>query len=275
MTETSRRAFIGVTLAAALGLVGGMTRPAFSQQAELNPQLPTLFVVGDSTARNNANGARGWGEELAPFFDLTKINVANRAMAGRSSRTFIIEGRWERVLQEMKRGDIVLIQFGHNDTGPLDTGRARGSLPGTGEEKQEIKRPPDGTPETVLTYGAYLRKMIADTADKGATPILLSLTVRNLWKDGKVERGSGRFREWAMEVATARRVPFLDLTNLVADQYEQLGEEKVKPLFGPDYVHTSPAGAALNASIVVTGLLRLGPPAVTAYLSEKGKSQGR
>ena len=73
----------------------------------------------------------------------------------------------------------------------------------------------------------------------------------------------------------ARGPPFLDLTNLVADQYEQLGEEKVKPLFGPDYVHTSPAGAALNASIVVTGLLRLGPPAVTAYLSEKGKSQGR
>ena len=274
MTRASRRAFIDGTTAALLTLVCAATPPARSQQA-LNPQLPTLFVVGDSTARNTANGARGWGDEVAPFFDLTKINVANRAMAGRSSRSFITEGRWERVVQELKRGDVVLIQFGHNDSGPIDTGRARASLPGTGDEKQEIKQPPDGTPETVLTYGAYLRKMIADTQAKGATPILLSLTVRNLWKDGKVERGSGKFREWAMEVATARRVPFLDLTNLLADQYEQLGEEKVKPLFGPDYVHTSPAGAALNASLVVTGLLRLETPSMTAYLSEKGKSQGR
>src|SRR6185503_7303801 len=107
-----------------------LNRPLFFS----DPKLPTLFVIGDSTANNNANGARGWGDPFVGYFDPAKINVLNRARAGRSSRTFFAEGLWEKVLQEMKPGDFVLIEFGHNDGGPLDTGRARGSLFGTGEE---------------------------------------------------------------------------------------------------------------------------------------------
>lgn len=235
-----------------------------------NADLPTLFVVGDSTARNNVSGAKGWGDSIASYFDTTKINVINRARAGRSSRTFVTEELWSGVLKEMKKGDFVLIQFGHNDSGPVDTARARGSLPGTGEETQEVSLP-NGTKEVVHTYGWYLRKMINDTKAKEATPIVLSLTVRNIWKESKVERDPGRFGEWAADVAKVETVPFLDLTTIIADQYEKLGQEKVKEMFGPDYAHTSPAGADFNAACMVLGLKLLKHPLIN-FLAEKGNS---
>jgi rhamnogalacturonan acetylesterase len=239
-------------------------------QRPANPKLPTLFVVGDSTANNNANGARGWGDPFAAFFDTSKINVLNRARAGRSSRTFLTEGLWDKVLQDLKPGDFVLIQFGHNDGGPLDTGRARGSLPGLGEETQEVTMP-DGRKEVVHTFGWYNRKFIADVKAKGAKPVILSLTVRNIWQEGKVERGSGKFREWAEELARAEGLPFVDVTTIVADKYEALGEEKVKALFGPDHTHTSPAGAEFNAAAVVAGLKGLKGDPFKKYFSPRAK----
>src|SRR3954465_2014795 len=97
-----------------------------AQNAPLNPALPTVFIVGDSTARNQAD--LGWGDHVAHFFDTSRINIANPALAGRSSRTFIEEGAWDRALGEMKPGDYVLLQMGHNDGGALDGPKARGSL---------------------------------------------------------------------------------------------------------------------------------------------------
>ena len=242
--------------------------PAPPAQRPADPKLPTLFVVGDSTANNNANGGKGWGDPFAAFFDATKVNVLNRARAGRSSRTFLTEGLWEKVLQDLKAGDFVLIQFGHNDGGPLDTGRARGSLPGLGEETKEVTKP-DGSKEVVHTFGWYNRRFIADVKAKGATPIVLSLTVRNIWKEGRVERGSGRFRQWAEELARAEGVRFVDVTGIVADRYEALGEEKVRPLFGPDHTHTSPAGAEFNAAAVVAGLKGLKGDPFKQYFSPR------
>ena len=116
-----------VLIATASCLAAAQTSPPASSAAPRNSKLKTLFVVGDSTANNNANGARGWGDPFADYFDPAKLNVINRARAGRSSRTFITEGLWDKVLSELKPGDYVLIQFGHNDGGPLDSGRARGS----------------------------------------------------------------------------------------------------------------------------------------------------
>src|SRR5215471_6497039 len=146
--------------------------------AAATAQTPTVWVVGDSTA-NNAN-LRGWGDPFASYFDQQKAHTVNRAHAGRSSRTFITEGLWEKVRTELKPGDTVLIQFGHNDGGPPDKDRARGSLPGLGEESKEFTLP-NGARETVYTFGHYMRKMIADTKAAGAQPVVLSLTVRNIW----------------------------------------------------------------------------------------------
>ena len=244
-----------------------------SKQRAAAPNLPRLFVVGDSTANNNANGARGWGDPFVDYFDAEKINVLNRARGGRSSRTFITEGLWDKVLSEMKRGDFVLIQFGHNDAGAInDATRARGSLPGIGEETQEIDNLLTKKHEVVHTYGWYMRKMIADTKAKGATPIVLSLTVRNIWKEGHVERGPGKFGQWAAEVAKFEHVTFIDVTTLIAGRYEELGEEKVKELFATDHTHTSPSGAELNASLVVAGLKMLKDKPLDRYLSAKGKA---
>jgi len=182
----------------------------------------------------------------------------NRARAGRSSRTFITQGLWDNVVSEMKRGDLVLIQFGHNDAGAInDESRARGSLPGTGQETQEIDNLLTKEHEVVHTYGWYLRKMIADTKAKGAIPIVLSLTVRNIWKDGRVERGSGKFGQWANEVATSQHVMFVDVTKRIADKYEQFGEAKVKELFATDHTHTNAKGAEINALLILDELQRL------------------
>src|SRR5689334_21548693 len=101
--------------------------------------LPTIYIAGDSTANNLDR--KGWGDHLINYFDPSKINVANRATAGRSSRPFITEDRWKHIVSLLQPGDFVLIQFGHNDGAPLDTGRARGSLPGTGEETHDINKP--------------------------------------------------------------------------------------------------------------------------------------
>ena len=244
-----------------------------TEERAINPKLPTIFVVGDSTANNHANGGLGWGDPFIAYFDPNKVNVLNRARGGRSSRTFITEGLWDKVLAVMKKGDLVLIQFGHNDAGAInDATRARGSLPGTGEETQEIDNQLTKQHEVVHTYGWYMRKMIADTKARGATPIVLSLTVRNIWRDGHVERGPGRYGEWSAEIAKSQGVAFTDVTKLIADKYEQMGEEKVKIMFGPDHTHTSPAGAELNAARVVVGLKTIKGRPFKRYLSAKGRS---
>jgi lysophospholipase L1-like esterase len=252
---------------------GQNTDQAWStEQAAINPKLPIIFVVGDSTANNHANGGLGWGDPFINYFDLSRVNVLNRARGGRSSRTFVTEGLWDKVLGEMKKGDFVLIQFGHNDGGAInDASRARGSLPGLGEETQEIDNLLTKQHQVVHTYGWYMRKMIADVKTKGAIPIVLSLTVRNIWKDGHVERGPGKYGEWSAEIAESEHVMFMDLTKLIADKYEALGEAKVKDLFATDHTHTSPEGAELNASLVVVGLKRLRGQPLNRYLSTKGK----
>jgi rhamnogalacturonan acetylesterase len=219
-------------------------------------QTPTVFVAGDSTA-NNTNH-QGWGDPFADYFDSTKINVLNRARAGRSARTFLNEGLWGKIVDEMKPGDYVLIQFGHNDGSAPDQPPYRGDLPGTGPESKDLAMK-DGKVETIYTFGWYIRKFIDDTKAKGAHPIVVSLTVRNIWQDGRVERGSGHFSQWLQDVAEAEKVPFVDLTNIIADTYEKLGQDKVKDFFPVDHTHTSPAAADLNARLVVAGLIRRRP----------------
>ena len=83
-------------------------------------RLPRLFLIGDSTVRNNTAGQVGWGTPIAAFFDASRIKVENRALAGRSSRTFLTEGLWEKVLKDIQPGDYLLMQFGHNDGGGLE-----------------------------------------------------------------------------------------------------------------------------------------------------------
>ncbi len=234
--------------------------------------VPVIYIAGDSTAKNGV--ARGWGDHLAGHFDASKVKVDNRARAGRSSRTFLTEGLWDGIVSDLQPGDFVLIQFGHNDGGPLETGRARGSIPGIGYETRELT-PASSAIEIVHTYGWYLRRFIADTKEHGATPVVLSLTVRNIWRDGKVERGSGQFNDWARAVAESEGVSFADVTAVIADRYERLGETAVKGFFPEDHTHTTDEGAELNDACVVAALKQLRGNPFGPLLSAKGVEAGR
>ncbi|MFV0312807.1 MAG: SGNH/GDSL hydrolase family protein, partial [Dysgonomonas sp.] len=101
-----------------------------------------IFLIGDSTVKNGRGkgdgGQWGWGSFFQQFFDTTRISVENHALGGRSSRTFFTEDLWNKVLPGIRKGDYLFIQFGHNDGGPLNTGRARASLNGTGDESQVV-----------------------------------------------------------------------------------------------------------------------------------------
>lgn len=220
---------------------------------------PTLFLVGDSTVRTGTKGQKGWGDAVAAHFDGSKIKVANHAIGGRSSRTFITEGRWDKVLAAAKRGDYVLVQMGHNDAGPLDdAARARGSLRGIGEETKDIDNPATKKKETVHTYGWYLRKYARDAKAKGLSPIIVSPVPhcpREQVAAGTVEKNP--YVTWAEEVAKAEKVDFLHLNKLVMAKYSALTPADVKAKYftpGADNTHTSPAGAELNAACVAEGV---------------------
>jgi lysophospholipase L1-like esterase len=240
---------------------------ASAQSAGANQ--PTLFLVGDSTVRNGAgDGANkqwGWGEPIAAYFDPAKITVANRARGGRSSRTFLTEGLWDQILSTMKPGDFVLIQFGHNDGGPInDASRARGTIKGVGEETEEIDNLLTKKHEVVHSYGWYLRKYIADARAKGATPVICSPVPRKIWKEGRVVRD--QYARWAEEVAKAEKAGFINLNEIIARRYEAIGAEKVEPLFADEHTHTTLAGAELNAASVISGLKALKPdPLASCY----------
>src|SRR5687767_12099714 len=212
---------------------------------------PTLFLIGDSTVRTPTKGQMGWGDPIAEFFDPAKITVRNRALGGRSSRTFLSEGPWDKVLADVRPGDFVIMQFGHNDGGSLTSaprGVPRASIKGNGDESQEVDNPASNKKEVVRTYGWYLRKYIADTKGKGATAIVCSPIPRNMWKDGRVNRASTDYGKWAAEAAESGGAAFIDLNEIVAKRYEATGQQKVQELyFGEkDHTHTTAAGARVN-----------------------------
>ena len=276
-------AALAASVAGAVGCAGTSTpappAPASSTAAATaaapNPGRPSIFIAGNSTAARGAGDRQqGWGVPFADYFDTTKVNVVNRARGGRSSRTFVAEGLWERLIADVKAGDVVLIEFGHNDGGAInDSLRARGSIPGLGDDSVVIDNKLTKKREVVHSFGWYMRTMIAETKAKGATPVVLSLTVRNLWRDGQIERGSGRYGQWSAQLAREAGVKFIDLTNLAADSLQKLGPERTRAMYIQDYAHFNIDGATLHARTVVSALRGLRPsPVPRAWLSAKGDS---
>lgn len=237
-------------------------------------QKSTLFLIGDSTVRHGSKGMGdggrwGWGDIIAAYFDTTRIAVKNEALGGTSSRTFMNRGRWTAVLPQIKKGDYVIMQFGHNDSSPLDdSARARGTINGNGDETKEIYNPITKQKEVVHSYGWYIRKFISDIKAKGATPIVASLVPRNSWNNGKVNRSVNSYGQWAQQAAQQGGAYFVDLNRITADHYDQEGEAKVKATYfnTTDATHTIEAGARLNAQSVVEGLKELKNNPLRKYL---------
>ena len=240
---------------------------------------PVVFITGDSTVKNadkDENGMWGWGAVANTVFDETKIDIVNAAMAGRSCRSYMNEGRWDKVYNSLKPGDFVLIQFGHNDISPIDKPKYRGAIATAADtchvykmqaakedlSKQNVidqklkSNTQVGSYEVVFSFGWYLKKFIQDVREKGATPILVSLTPRNEWPNGKIERRNDTYGKWYREVAEATGVEFVDLHNITADFLDKKcgKKEKAMKYFNHDHTHTSLLGAKTNAQSVAKGL---------------------
>ena len=221
---------------------------------------PVVFLTGDSTVKNldsDEDGMWGWGAVASDIFDTRKITVANCAKAGRSCRTYLNEGRWDQVYNSIQPGDYVLIQFGHNDVGAIDSLKERAAITGTADTCHVYHLKSNGKYEVVYSFGWYLRKFINDVREKGGTPILVSLTPRHIWRDGHIERRNDTYGKWYREVVEQTGVEFVDLHNITADKYDKMGERRVAAFFNNDHTHSSLKGAKANAQSVRTGLRQI------------------
>ena len=228
---------------------------------------PALFLVGDSIMKTGTGdgeqGPWGWGSEIVSFFDAARIHVYNEAHGGRSSRSFIEESLWTSVLDRIRPGDFVILQFGHNDSANSQGHPNRATITGNGDETIQIGV---GTNRAIAhSYGWYIREYVSDAKARGATIIVCSPTPRNEWADGKIKRGFDGYARWAADAAKASGALFIDLNALAADRYDALGQEKAVDYFN-DHQHTKKIGASLNAECVVEGIKQLKDCALAKYL---------
>lgn len=244
---------------------------------------PMVFLCGDSTGKNadkDPDGMWGWGSQGYTVFDAKKCVFQNQAKAGRSTRTYLDEERWEEVYNSLEPGDFVLIQFGHNDIGGIDKQKERGVIATVDDTCHVYHMESNGKYKVIYSFGWYIRKMVRDAQEKGATPIILSFTPRNEWHQGKGEvrgtfypvdekankqyierRNDNYIPAWDKQIAEECGVAFVDVHNITADALDKLGKEKAAAYFNHDHTHTSLKGAQLNAQSVAKGLKAIKHPA--------------
>jgi lysophospholipase L1-like esterase len=175
---------------------------------------PTLYLVGDSTMANKPvippNAERGWGQMLPAFFKDT-IRIENHAMNGRSTKSFMEEGRWTAITNKLKSGDWVIIQFGHND-----------------EKKEDPKR----FTEPFGSFKTNLARYIHEAQAHGARPILATPVARRSFDaDGKLKDTHGDYVPALRDVATEQKVPLLEMNTRSAEIVQTLGAEKSKKIY--------------------------------------------
>ncbi|RYO81711.1 hypothetical protein DL764_009723 [Monosporascus ibericus] len=206
---------------------------------------PTLYLAGDSTmARSNGGVIDGWGPYISRYLN---IPVVNKAIGGRSARSYTNEGRFAEIENMVKPGDIVVIEFGHNDggspNGANDNGRS--DCPGTGSETCRSGK----TGELVYTFNHYVETATRSYMAKGATVIISSQTPNNVWETGAFLPSPPRFVGYA--ALAAQRVgsgtTFVDHFEATAKAYWRIGRDATNSLYPNDHTHTSPAGADLVA----------------------------
>ena len=250
---------------------------------DCKPGLPTLIMAGDSTATTGSDAwHRGWFAPMIDYFDTDKINLVNRARGGRSFRSFLREGLWDELVANLKPGDIVLIQFGHNDGGDVQSPMGRADLPGMGEETEDVERKqPDGTTftERVHTFGWYARKYVRDVKAKGAIPVLLSVTPYGVFnQEGNIGRptNNGRLGNnmfiWIRQIAQEEKVPWLDAGGAIADSFQRLGRDGIRPFFQADPLHTTTFGATNNCEALIGAIKAMPELGLEPYLNDNGKA---
>ncbi len=218
------------------------------------PQLPTVFLAGDSTVTDQPRepGA-SWGQMLPRFLKPT-VAVANHAESGETLKSFITELRLDKILSQMKRGDYLFLQFSHNDQ--------KANWPQTYVEAD-------------TTYQAYLKVFIAEARRRGATPVLVTPMQRRQFDDaGKIRNSHGDYPAAVREVARAEKVPLIDLERMSVAFYEALGPEKSPLAFsggGRDPTHHNNYGAYVLAKCVAAGLRSAGVDLATHLVDDFGR----
>lgn len=246
----------------------------------VNPSLPTLWIIGDSTVRNGSyedggNGQWGWGNPIRHYFDETKINIQNRAMGGTSSKSYQESATlWAVVLPMMKPGDYLIAQFGHNDaTTPkgnsddvIERPVARRGGRGAATQPAADANAPAApvAMEQLHTFGWYMRKYVTDAKGKGVVEaIFCSPVPRNRFTGATINPDA--WTPTVKEAAAGVGAKFIDLNALIITKYEKLGPDKVKNELFPesgDAVHTGWEGAIVNAECVIEGLKQVNSPLV-------------
>lgn len=227
----------------AILLLGGMGTPGMCKEAPRR-----ILIAGDSTAAEyGADRApqAGWGQMLQGWFDPAQWEVRNHAKGGRSARSFIEEGRLDAIGKELRRGDVLLIQFGHNDA------------------KREDATHYDDPRQA---YPQYLSRYVDLAQQRGATPILITPVARMLYDFGALLDTHGLYTEAVKQLARDRQVALIDLNASSSDWIRALGEQAAKPYFmfvpaqgKADGTHFSRAGASAIACLVVRDWTQLDP----------------
>ena len=217
------------------------------------PKPLTVFLAGDSTMAKKLPEKRpetGWGEMLGQFFQDGKVIIDNRAQNGRSTRTFISEGRWQAIVDALRPGDYVFIQFGHNDES---------------KEKTDRYTPP-------ADYRNNLIRFVSEVRDKKATPVLLTPVMRRRFdKEGKLQDTHGEYPDIVRSVAAEYKVALIDMHRSSAAVLAKYGAEESRKLFlqlkpgeNPNYpkgiednTHFNPLGAKVMARLAADGIREL------------------
>ena len=218
---------------------------AFAQRSPV-----TIVLAGDSTMAAKLPDKRpetGWGEMLASHFKDGAVRVENRAMNGRSTKTFISEGRWQKIIDDLRKGDFVFVQFGHNDES---------------KDKGERYTPPED-------YKKNLVRFVEEVRAKGGNPVLMTPVMRRRFdKDGKFYDTHGEYPGIVRDVAKELKAPLIDMhrsSEVVIVKYGVEGSKKLflqlKPGENANYpngiednTHFSPLGAEEMAQLVVDGI---------------------
>jgi len=201
---------------------------------------PTVYLAGDSTMAKGGGGTgtEGWGVFLP--YSLTGVTVVNKAIGGRSARSYTVEGRFTDIAAVVKSGDFVIIEFGHNDGGSLSTDNGRSDCPGAGAETCTT-----AAGLVVQTYPTYLTNAAKLFTAKGAKVIISSPTPNNICETGTCTYTASRFTDYCKTVVTnvGSASTFADHGLYVANRYKALGVTQTDAFYPNDHTHTSPAGA--------------------------------
>lgn len=206
-----------------------------------------IYIIGDSTAANKQAKAypeTGWGMELQSFFN-SEIVVDNRALNGRSTKSFKAEKQWQPILEKLAPGDYVLIEFGHND--------------------EKIEKPGIGT--SLAEFKTNLINYVNETRSKKAVPVLLTPISRRSFKNGVLLDSHGDYPKVTRKVADSLKVPLIDMLVKTENLLNKLGDLPSIKLFNyvdsgnvnypigkKDDTHLSPEGAKQIAALVVDGI---------------------